>query len=234
MPHSGLQAVIYVDPLKIKYKCNIRGEDAGLNTLFRPGNWGQERFSFEDVLSSDPRYISCRELMEANLPIEHTHEYATMIDRLERRGKVRGLKSPSAILQYLEGIRRMYRQVVREKRLRSQRELGQPAYGNEINFAIGRDGELLKTDNGNHRLAIARLMRLRKIPAQVSVIHADLLAVLRSLNEHDLIAALNLYLVKVQERYRFDPPSPVVRAVAAGLHPALPQASKTETDMEMA
>lgn len=43
----------------------------------------------------------------------------------------------------------------------------------EVGVAIGRDGRLIKIANGNHRFALAVLLDLPTIVAEVSVVHVD-------------------------------------------------------------
>lgn len=43
----------------------------------------------------------------------------------------------------------------------------------ELRVAIGRDGRIIRTVNGRHRVAIARLLGIDRIPAIVQIRHAD-------------------------------------------------------------
>jgi hypothetical protein len=75
-------------------------------------------------------------------------------------------------------------------------------HGGEINCAVDRNGTLLKTDKGNHRFAIARLLGLKEVPIQISVIHSRQLEVIRALGETSALHAVNGYMQRIGERYR--------------------------------
>ena len=60
---------------------------------------------------------------------------------------------------------------MRREGYRSQRELGTGEA--EIGVAIGRGGEPLRFRKGGHRLALARLLELRRITVSVRFAHPD-------------------------------------------------------------
>jgi hypothetical protein len=202
MPNSGIVPYLLVDPNRIEYKCNIRGIDAQTNRLFRNGDWDIERKAFSDVEANDPRYVTCRELVKDRLPIEETMEFGYLLDRINRQGRAHGSSSREDLLRYMNKLLAFYEMIVRDGRLLSQGELGKPAHGGEINCAVDRDGVLLKTDRGNHRFAIARLLGLKTVPIQISVIHSRQLEMIRAQGGTSGLSAVNDYMQKVGERYR--------------------------------
>ena len=198
VPNAVLLPCIFIDPMKIQYKCNIRGEAQARRTLFRDGDWDVRRKSFAEVDSTDPRYISCAELL-GSMPVEQTLEFQRLQERLLQRGEARGMRTLEQLRDYLQVVRGLYRQVAADGRLRTQDELGLCRYGGEINCAVGRDGQLLKTDDGNHRFALARHLKLQEVPVQISVIHS---ACHRHLPVSDKgSSAVNAFLKQLQERY---------------------------------
>src|SRR5690606_32546455 len=106
-PNAALLPCIYIDPAKVTYKCNIRGVYARGNNLFRGGDWDKNRKPFSIVEDTDPRYVSCRDLLDHGRLLEETLEYKEMLSRLERNGKVRGMTHAGEILEYLNDVRRL-------------------------------------------------------------------------------------------------------------------------------
>lgn len=51
-------------------------------------------------------------------------------------------------------------------------------YDDDITIGIGRDGEIIFFD-GRHRLNIAKLLKLKKIPVRILVVHPDILSKLK-------------------------------------------------------
>jgi hypothetical protein len=202
MPNAGIVPFILVDPNKIEFKCDIRGVDAQTKRLFRNGDWDLTRKPFTDVEANDPRYITCRELVIDRLPVEETMEFGYLLDRIERQGRAHGSSNRENLVRYMGNLRTFYETIERDGRLLSQGELGKPRHGGEINCAVDRDGTLLKTDKGNHRFAIARLLGFKAVPVQISVIHGSQLELIRGGGGKSGLAAVNDFLRQVGERYR--------------------------------
>ncbi|TLM67927.1 MAG: hypothetical protein FDZ69_03800 [Deltaproteobacteria bacterium] len=202
MPNAGLLPHIMIDPRRIEFKCNIRGADAGTDLLFRSGDWDCKRKSFADVEANDPRYVTCRELMRDRMPVEETMEFGYLLDRISRHGRAHGSSSRDDLVRYLSNLRTFYETIERDGRLLTQAELGRPRHGGEINCAVDRDGVLLKIDKGNHRFAIARLLGIKAVPVQISVIHSDQLEFVRAQDRTSGLRAVNAYMHLIGERYR--------------------------------
>lgn len=202
MPNAGIIPYLLVDPNRIEFKCNIRGVHAQTDLLFRDGDWDVTRKSFADVEANDPRYVSCRELVIDKMPIEETMEFGYLLERIDRQGRAHGSSSREDLIRYMSKLRVFYETIERDGRLLPQGALGKPVHGGEINCAVDRDGFLLKTDKGNHRFAIARLLGLREVPVQISVIHSRQLEVVRAQGGTSGLLAVNDYMRQVGERYR--------------------------------
>lgn len=202
VPNASLLPCIHIDPLKIEFKCNLRGAVQVQRTLMRGGDWDLARKTFLEVEATDPRYISCRELLEGNTPIEQLEEFRQLLARLEQRGEARGMKSHAELYDYMLALQCLYRQIANAGRLMTQSELGRCAFGGEINCAVSRNGVLMKTDDGNHRFAIARALGLRKVPVQVSVIHPEQKARIDLAGGRGAIEAVNSFFYTLQRHYQ--------------------------------
>ncbi|WP_395502165.1 ParB N-terminal domain-containing protein [Ectopseudomonas mendocina] len=202
IPNSALKPFIFIDPMKLESKCNIRGRTQLQKTLLRDGDWDIKRKSFIEVEASDSRYISCQELLNG-VPLEQTVEFRLLRERLARHGEARGMKSQAQLISYMQKTKSLYQQVAAEGRLRTQAELGRCSYGGEINCAISRDGQLLKTDDGNHRFAVARYLKLSHVPVQISVIHSDfIISNAATATDINGVKYLDALICKVVENYQ--------------------------------
>ncbi|KAB2928685.1 MAG: hypothetical protein F9K30_00585 [Dechloromonas sp.] len=201
MPNAALLPKIFINPDKLAFKCNIRGDDEGQRKLFLAGDWDLKRKGFADVDANDPRYVTCRQLIRDAAPLEETAEYRELMLRLRKHGVARSFRSEKEILGYLEKLRQFYLRVQADGRLKTQAELGLAAHGGEINCALGRDGVLLKTNDGNHRLAIARVLGLASVPIQISVIHASLIPEVAAHDPASGTAAINAFLEKIERSH---------------------------------
>jgi hypothetical protein len=94
---------------------------------------------------------------------------------ISKKGVSEGLRTSQDVLARYEALDRVYEEALRTGRLRPRREL--PAHFRRehggIFFHIARDGEPLRSGGGRHRFAIARILGLGNVPAQLGVIHPD-------------------------------------------------------------
>ena len=94
---------------------------------------------------------------------------------IAEKGVSEGMRTPQDVSARYEALDRVYEEASRTGRLRPRSEL--PGHFRRehggIFVHIARDGEPLRAGGGRHRFAIARLLRLRSVPAQLGVIHPD-------------------------------------------------------------
>jgi len=201
LPNAGLSPCIWVDPAKLLFKCKLENKVVYSGLLFQNGDWDVVRKPMQQQELADARYVTCREMLMDDMPVEQTTEFKKMMSQLDAGNKPRGFVNAAQVLDYLNVQLRMYKTIQAHGRLQTQAELGKAAWGGEINCVVGRDGELLKTTDGNHRFAAARVLGLKSIPVQVSRIHADLLPYVQSLSARSATVAVNNYLQELQVRY---------------------------------
>lgn len=97
------------------------------------------------------------------------------------------LDSPAAVDTYFEGFIALFHSIAekglvrraqldRYRRARTAGGRWLAEFGEqEIGVALAADGRMIKLPGGQHRFAIARALRLGKVPAQVRLMHADAL-----------------------------------------------------------
>lgn len=203
VPNDSIRLTASIDPTKIEFKCSFGFRARRTYRLFQNDEWTSRRRSMEEIANSDMRYKTCREIVEDAMPIEETTEFKELLARIAKQGRVRGhFASATDVKAYLEKIAEMYEQVRREGRLRTADELGLSRHSGDILCAIGSDERLLMSSSGNHRFAVARLLKL-KAPVRIGGIHAKVMPKIRDKysSSGGAIAAVNAYLEDVQKRY---------------------------------
>lgn len=105
------------------------------------------------------------------LPMEATHRYHLFMSFMEqgRYDLARGCRTQEDLTLYFRRIRKLYRSIRDEGYRRGSWIKGET--GPEIEIAVGRDGGLYMLRNGNHRLAIAKLLQLPTVPVHVRAVH---------------------------------------------------------------
>jgi hypothetical protein len=142
------------------------------------GSWDISDFRFEDL--DIVRALKAR--VEDGVEWRDTAFYSRMRAELERHSsKSWGLRSVADLderCRYLdrliESIRNDGFKLTHEVQLEGEDKgvAGHPQFGSEISVNIGRDGHYLFQD-GRHRLAIAKILGLQRIPVKVLVRHAQ-------------------------------------------------------------
>lgn len=122
------------------------------------------------------------------IPIEHTDIHKAFVHHFQNGGDWKETEWYTRVSsQILSGIRKwrcsdlqsfdarlgriedLY-QRIQQNGYRTQRELRTPRYWDEIRIGVGRDGELFLFD-GRHRLSMAKLLGLKKIPVFIALYH---------------------------------------------------------------
>lgn len=168
-PPPDDDTLLWVDPLKINPV--YRGDDvrqiARCTGELRDGDWDQPG---PRAFAEEPVFRALVAVLVLGRPWEETGFFARVRAEIEA-GRTKFGCSTVDELRAREGhFRRLYHDI-REHGYRSQAELGSRRAHDEVRVAIGRDGRFLFVD-GRHRLAIARLLGVRRIPVRVTLRHA--------------------------------------------------------------
>jgi len=137
------------------------------------GNWDLGKIKFTET----PVYQSFIKHFLEGEKWEDTLLYKILIEEIEKKGTPYGCEGKADLDIRLKGIDRLYKDI-QEKGYKSQKEIlssekfVSPLFqiGDEIVVRIGRNGEILFED-GQHRLAIAKILKLALIPIKITVRH---------------------------------------------------------------
>lgn len=167
-----IDKIYWVDPKKIRY-CSLnefniykyKGKVIG-------GNWDYLVKKFEEL----DIYIALKEVCTEGKNWHNTIFYKRVINRLKRGEVLWGCKNKTELDRRCKDLEFLY-QKIKNEGYKSQYEMS--VLGNEFNpmkiedeitLSIGRYGDLLFS-NGAHRLAIAKLLGIEKVPVKIAVIH---------------------------------------------------------------
>jgi hypothetical protein len=141
------------------------------------GDWDALEHPFEN----DRRFHAVRDVIALGKCWQDTREYEDAVETLKSGQPVRYCCTREELddrFRALDGLVRAIRDegYLTQRELRSRRtrewQLGRQ---DEISVAIGRHGDILYRD-GAHRLAIAKLVGVPRLPVEVEVRHADWMA----------------------------------------------------------
>lgn len=146
-------------------------EDIGLQNCENPvfyGNWDRVRGKFNDRLF----YRSLRSHFIDGTPWEDTIIIQRVFDDIKNNVQAwHGAETRKQVFDRCATIDELY-DSIRSEGYRSQKELGGPP-SHEVTVNIARDGTLIQSKAGKHRLAIAKILNLSEIPIRVYARHHE-------------------------------------------------------------
>lgn len=133
------------------------------------GDWDQgvtQQFPFEQ---------SARRHFVEGVPWEHTDYFKEKVSMVEDGGTWRGCENKSEVLARFRRWERLYHRIKTEGYRRSPPDgiFRWKNHFDELTVCIGRDGRIIRSSSGTHRLCISKLLQLDSIPARVLIRHRD-------------------------------------------------------------
>lgn len=159
----------YVNPDRIKYALpNAQlGEKFGNIGAVEDGDWDLKgRVPFD----SNKSFIALKEHFTNGTPLSKIKiYYNTILNSIEKGEVLWGCKTKDELDDRCKKIDELYYNIKAEG-YKTQKELGNSVYLDEITVNVGRNGELLFED-GQHRLAIAKILGLKSISVIITKRH---------------------------------------------------------------
>jgi len=162
LKYLNLEFPIYI---RSNYSLGEKFENIG---VVESGDWDIDgRIKFEDSES----FLALKDHFENGTPLMETSFYRKILARTEKGEILWGCHNIDELFQRCNDIDKLYHSI-KNRGYMSQKELGNSAYLDEVTINIGRDGEILFED-GHHRLAIAKLLKLDGIPVIITKRHSE-------------------------------------------------------------
>ena len=170
--------IVWVDPSEIKFQ--IKDGDV---PFVQNGDWDKNKAPFILNDAIDELYVKF-----PPLSIEDTQQYKLMISQIEQGLTIRGCSNKNDVLKYFKDLDILFCSLELGKYL-TQNELGDHVnipddsrYPNEIIVSIDRFGNYLHERGGSHRLSIAKVLKLPKVPVIIIRKHLN---IFNKENNHD-------------------------------------------------
>ena len=161
----------YIDPLKIKYRVR---RSSGPSPYIQGGDWDQMKTQFK---WND----SINQLFVENLDACETDQYKQMKSSIDEQDwhMSRNCRNERDLDLYFQTLFDIYNDMKNDSFKPSSDS--KPIYQNtrkryypdEICISIGRNGEYIAERGGGHRISIAQLLKVKKIPVIVIGMHYD-------------------------------------------------------------
>jgi hypothetical protein len=159
---------IWIDPSEVEHF--DRGGRLWDSARVVGGVWPLKRRA---AIEDDIIYQACLARWVHGLPWAATGEVDRMEMAIARRGTVQGCRTRTDILARCDRLDVLFKTIERERKVRQQSEVepgGFRAVGG-IGVHLGPHGIPIRAQNGRHRFAIARILRIPLIPARIGIVH---------------------------------------------------------------
>ncbi len=143
------------------------------------GDWDLSKEKFEDFLE----YQCLKERFIERKKWEETSLYKEKINRINKGEIISGCCNVEKLEKFLDYIDKLYESIKNNGYLLSSENIFLSKYNkndqslakldvDEVTVNIGRNGEILFFD-GKHRLSIAKILKIKKIPVMIIVRHKE-------------------------------------------------------------
>ncbi|MBV0925216.1 hypothetical protein KTS45_13505 [Halomicroarcula limicola] len=183
--------ILWIDPRTIKYAFadRLSSQEYGRHFEIAHRSACHQYAEFGDILTGDwdrqrvpiTEYTEWKLIMsmiDEKIPFEQTKYYNACLDRFQRGAEIWGCQSEAELkerIKYLDHLKQSINSDGYKRNNEPDGAIGTESLGpsthDEITVDIGRDGTFLHFTNGRHRLAIAYLCNIPKIPVLVRVRH---------------------------------------------------------------
>lgn len=161
---------IYIEPSRVRTVVDRFGrKDTG---KVRGGDWDLDGAP----LSTMPKITIVYRKMTEGLSWEEAGAYALMAGLMEREEAPDECRTMEDVRKRYERVDRLIEHLQRGGAFLSRSEMGGFREFGGVYIHIGRDGTPIFARGGSHRLAVAQVLDLERIPAQVGVVHPMALA----------------------------------------------------------
>lgn len=172
--HFNFDAIFWVSPNSITLCTPKEFSPFRNDGLVLDGDWDitQKKFNDLDV------FIAFQQHFLDHAPWQSTVFYSNIIEGIKNRKEYPwGCRSESEFLKRCEGMDVLFEKI-KKNGYQEQTKISDAFIGinkiDEISVNLSRNGELL-FNNGAHRLSIAKILQLRKVPVRVTVTHKQCL-----------------------------------------------------------
>jgi len=172
---------IVVDPSKIKESVRLGSQTYSSGKVIKKNS----RF-IDTIPVTEERIIKkCIQHWQYGLSWEKTGLIDELMDLILKHGSYDGCKTLEDVKSRYKRLDDIFYSVKKENRLRHRNEVTQNSFREEggILIHIGPSNDLYFGGNGNHRLAMALILKLEKIPVQLGAVHINALEYLNMLRE---------------------------------------------------
>lgn len=162
IPNMAIKNVIYINPNKIEYVNSIPLKFNRSTKLIMDFEWDKNNRLLKNDLH--PTFVTCSELFVEDKKINECKNYFYFKDQIKEKKIYKNCKNDSDIIKFFEKKIELFDSI---KKLGIKKNMLF-----NMQFMIDKDFNLVKINSGNHRMAISRILKIKKIPIEIKLIHS--------------------------------------------------------------
>ena len=165
IPNLSINNIIFINPMKIKYKNSIPLKFKKKSTPFiLDFDWDKKNQDLLKFEKEHHSYLTCQDLFVKGLNIKSCKEYFFFKEKIKELGEFKNCKNENDIIIYLNKLLKLFDNI-KKNGIKTNID-------NNLEFMIDKDFNLVKIGGGNHRFAISRILKLKQVPVEIKVINA--------------------------------------------------------------
>lgn len=170
------QGLTFIDPAWVKRTVNRRDHTLKHNDMWHFGTVCGGDWDLDGIPVQEYGYIYpiLKQRVEAGLEYDDIREFRRNLEFIRQGQAPENCPSESAYREKWKATEPLY-WTIKSEGYRTQRQLKAVRPLNEIRVQVGRNGDLL-FEEGIHRLVIAQLLGLKRVPVIITRQHADWVA----------------------------------------------------------
>ena len=191
LPNYFIRNIIIIDPMKIKYVTSIPMKFNKSSKFILDFDWDKKNKLLLTHEKEHHTYVACRELFIEGIKIEKCKEYLFFKEQILKYKEFKNCKNENDIISYFKKLIKLFESI---KKIGLKKNIN-----NNIEFMVDRNHNLVKINSGNHRFSISRILKLKKIPIEIKVIHEKCLK--KNLDEKIKISQINKIIKNIERKY---------------------------------
>ena len=191
LPNLVIKNVVMIDPMKIKYITSVPMKFNKSSKFIINFDWGVKNKLLLEHEQKHHTYVSCRELFVKGVEIEKCKEYYFFKQQIIKNNKFKNCQNDNDIILYLKNCFKLFKSI-KKSGLKQN-------INNNIEFMIDENYNLVKINSGNHRFSISRILKLKKIPVEIKIIHTKCFD--KNIGEKIQISRINEIIKNVEIQY---------------------------------
>lgn len=164
--------ILYINPSEINHY-TLDFNTYRVYSKIKGGDWDTSTQKFDNLA----KFKAIKKKHEEKIGWEETEIYDEMMGVIEKKGVIDGCRNKQDLKKRYNEIGTLYENIknngYKESRSLSEGERKNKGDINNICVNIARDGKFIFQGDGFHRLSIAKVLDLDKIPVQVALRHKE-------------------------------------------------------------